>query len=75
MRLHPKLVHHVGISAHVTVLLMARQAVGGGVVSGIIVGHVAYVLAHLDLDLAAALPRGDVVVPAELIQVVLLGGL
>ena len=27
-------------------------------------------LAHLDLDLVAALPRADIVVPAQLIQVV-----
>lgn len=31
-------------------------------------------LAHLDLDLVAALPRADIVVPAQLIQVVLLRG-
>ena len=32
-------------------------------------------LAHLDLDLVAALPRADIVVPAQLIQVVRLLGL
>ena len=37
--------------------------------------RVSGVLAHLDLDLVAALPRADIVLPAQLIQVVLLLGL
>lgn len=40
----------------------------------IICGVVFIVLAHLDHDLVAALPRADIVVPAQLIQVVILLG-
>jgi len=73
LRLDPKLVHHVRIRAHVVVQLVAAVTVVIGFPNRIPVRQVVFgVLAHLDLDQVAALPRADIVVPAQLIQVVLL---